>query len=110
VTLGGTQNLSEFELHCRAVLGLPIPEITLERAGASAVILADAESATAPEYMGLETALAMPKTDVRVFGKPTTRAYRRMAVALAFDTPGTDTDEIRARAKQAADSVEVIVR
>ncbi|MBS1904266.1 MAG: formate-dependent phosphoribosylglycinamide formyltransferase [Bacteroidetes bacterium] len=110
VTLGGTQNLSEFELHCRAVLGFPIPEITLERAGASAVVLADAESQNRPEYSGVEDALAMSKVDVRVFGKPTTRKYRRMAVALAFDTPGTNTDELRARARQAADLVKVIVR
>jgi phosphoribosylglycinamide formyltransferase 2 len=110
VTLGGTQNLSEFELHCRAVLGLPIPEITLERAGASAVVLAEAESQNRPEYSGVEDALALSKIDVRVFGKPTTRKYRRMAVALAFDTPATNTDELRARATQAADLVKVIVR
>lgn len=109
VTLGGTQNLSEFELHCRAVLGLPIPEITLERAGASAVILADAESSTPPRYTGLETALASRRSDVKVFGKPTTRKYRRMAVALAYDEVGTSTDYLRKKAKETADMVKVVV-
>src|SRR5213075_601901 len=57
VTLAGTQNFSEFELHARAILGLPIPAITLERVGASAVILADKDG-TAPKYIGLEKAMA----------------------------------------------------
>ncbi|HYM19716.1 MAG TPA: formate-dependent phosphoribosylglycinamide formyltransferase [Candidatus Kapabacteria bacterium] len=109
VTLARTQNLSEFELHCRAVLGLPIPEITLERAGASAVILAPEESKQAPNYEGVAEALAMPKTDIRIFKKPTTRKYRRMGVALAYDAVGTSTDELRKRAKEAADRVKVVV-
>src|SRR5690606_23048490 len=70
VTLAGTQNLSEFELHARAVLGLPIPEITLERAGASAVILAG-ENSDKPTYSGLAALANLTKTDFRIFGKPT---------------------------------------
>jgi phosphoribosylglycinamide formyltransferase 2 len=109
VTLAGTQNLSEFELHCRAVLGLPIPEITLERAGASAVILAPEESKQAPGYEGIADALAEPRTDIRIFKKPTTRKYRRMGVALAYDVVGTSTDTLRAKAKAVADKVTVVV-
>jgi len=107
VTLAGTQNFSEFELHLRAVLGLPIPEITLERAGASAVILSEIESMETPHYTGIEAAAAVPKSDLRIFGKPYTRKYRRMGVALAYDKPGTNTDELRKRAKEIADMVKV---
>src|SRR3546814_5008831 len=82
-----SQNLSEFDLHARTVLGLPIPEITLRHpAGASAVILAGRASERF-EIGGLAEALALggkgEEVDVRVFGKPVTRPYRRMAVALA---------------------------
>jgi phosphoribosylglycinamide formyltransferase 2 len=110
VTLSGSQNLSEFELHARAVLGLPIPEITLERTGASAVILAPEESNYEPDYNGLEDALREPRIDVRIFGKPSTRKYRRMGVALAYDNVGTSTDEVRERARVAADKVKVVLR
>lgn len=106
VTLAGTQNLSEFELHARAILGLPIPEIRLERAGVSAVILAN-KSVDTFSINGIEDALAQPNTDIRLFGKPTTRPYRRMAVALVYDQPGTDTDSLRKKAKDAADKVTV---
>ena len=106
VTLAGTQNLSEFELHARAVLGLPIPEITLERAGASAVILANRESTT-PVYSGIENAMENKQTDLRIFGKPTTRPYRRMGVALAYDKPGSDISRIIARAVEIAKQVKV---
>jgi phosphoribosylglycinamide formyltransferase 2 len=84
VTLGNTQNLSEFELHARAILGIPINEITLEKNGASAVILASTENNSLPVFSGLEKAAVMPNTDFKIFGKPSTRPYRRMAVALAF--------------------------
>jgi phosphoribosylglycinamide formyltransferase 2 len=107
VTLAGTQNLNEFELHLRAVLGLPITEITLERAGASAVILARDENPNQPVYSGIEEALKFPKTDLRIFGKPNTRMYRRMGVALAYDKIGTGTDELRKHAKQVADCIKV---
>ncbi len=107
VTLVGTQNLSEFELHARAILGLPIPEIKLEKAGASAVVLANA---TLEQFTitGVEKALEQKNTDVRVFGKPTTRPYRRMAVALVYDDVNTDMDRLRKKAKVAADLIHVV--
>jgi phosphoribosylglycinamide formyltransferase 2 len=86
VTLAGTQNLSEFELHARAVLGLPIPKIEWIQNGASAVVLASETSDEIPQFEGLSAALIEENTEVRIFGKPTTRPYRRMAVALAFGT------------------------
>jgi phosphoribosylglycinamide formyltransferase 2 len=106
VTLAGTQNLSEFELHARAILGLPIPEIKLERAGASAVVLA---SKTAEQFTitGIENALTQTNTDVRVFGKPGTKPYRRMAVALVYDTIGADMNLLRKKAKAVADCIKV---
>ena len=106
VTLAGTQNLSQFELHARAILGLPIPAIQLERAGASAVILAS-KTADSFTITGVEKALEQPNIDVRIFGKPTTRPYRRMAVALVYDGIGADTNELRKKAKIAADSIVV---
>lgn len=107
VTLAGTQNYNEFELHLRAVLGLPITEITLERAGASAVILANDESKKEPVYSGFEEAAKIPKSDFKIFGKPETRMYRRMGVGLAYDKSNGDTTELRKRAKQAADCIRV---
>jgi len=86
VTLAGTQNFSEFELHARAVLGLSIPEVTLLRNGASAVVLATSESNNQPIFEGLNEATSIPNSDFKIFGKPTTRPYRRMAVALAYGT------------------------
>ncbi len=107
VTLAGTQNFNEFELHLRAVLGLPISEITLERSGASAVILANDESKKEPAYSGFEEAAGFPKSDFRIFGKPETRMYRRMGVALAYDKIDADTNELRKRAKEIADCIKV---
>jgi phosphoribosylglycinamide formyltransferase 2 len=106
VTLAGTQNLSEFELHARAILGLPIPEIKLEKAGASAVVLAG-KTADQFKITGIEKALQQNNTDVRVFGKPSTRPYRRMAVALTYDQPDADINELRKKAKQAADQLTI---
>ncbi len=108
VTLAGTQNLSEFELHARAVLGLPIPEIELLKAGASAVVLADKDGVN-PSYTGVEAALSEPGTDIRMFGKPTTRPYRRMAVALAYGEAGSDVDAVKQKAIANAAKVKVIV-
>ena len=108
VTLAQTQNLNEFELHLRAVLGLPIPRIELLRSGVSAVVLADEASKTAPHYEGIENALSEPGSDVRIFGKPSTRQYRRMAVALAYDEIGCDMNALRQRAKQAAAQIKVV--
>ncbi|MGW6300630.1 phosphoribosylglycinamide formyltransferase 2 [Peribacillus butanolivorans] len=81
VTLA-TQNLSEFALHVRAILGFPIPEITLITPGASRPLKAPVELS---EYsiVGVEQALALPNTQVRVFGKPVTKVGRRVAVALS---------------------------
>lgn len=106
VTLAGTQNFSEFELHARAVLGLPISEITLERVGASAVILAEHEGAN-PTYIGIEKAMAHTKSDLRIFGKPITRPYRRMAVALTYDNVGSNVDAVKQRAIEIATMVKV---
>ena len=107
VTLAGTQNFSEFELHARAVLGLPIPEIILERVGASAVVLASKEG-TNPTYTGIEEAISSPQTDFRIFGKPTTRPYRRMAVALAWDKIGSDVVKVKKTAIENAKKVKII--
>ena len=76
-----SQNLSEFDLHARAILGLPIPLIEACE-GASAVVLATREGVN-PQYEGVAQALSVAGVDVRIFGKPSTRPYRRMAVALA---------------------------
>lgn len=108
VTLAGTQNFNEFELHLRAVLGLPIAEITLEKAGASAVILA-AENSTNPTYSGIEQIASLSKTDFKIFGKPTSRPYRRMGVALVNDSLETPMEEIIERAKASAKLVKVMV-
>ena len=86
VTLAGTQNFSEFDLHARAILGIPILNIPLLKNGASAVILADNESSEWPIYEGLEEAAEHQNTDFKIFGKPATRKYRRMGVALANGT------------------------
>ena len=92
-----TQNLSEFDLHARAILGLPIPEIKLLRPGASHVVLANKESEKFT-IDGIGDALTIPDVEVRVFGKPTTRVNRRMAVVLA------PTVEI---AKKAAEKISI---
>jgi len=106
VTLAGTQNMSEFELHAKAILGLPIPEITLERKGASAVILAAAEGKN-PAYLGIENVLENKKTNVRVFNKPTTRPFRRMAVVLTYDTLESNVDEVKQKAIALAKKITV---
>lgn len=77
-----SQNLSEFDLHLRAILGLPIPEISYYGPSASAVILAD-RVASDFSFAGLSSALTIPNTDIRLFGKPSTRVNRRMGVALS---------------------------
>lgn len=107
VTLAGTQNLSEFELHARTILGLPIPEITQDRAGVSAVILATKESSNTPTFTGIEEAIKEPQTDIRIFGKPTTRPYRRMGVTLAYGKVDADMDALRKKAAEAASKVSV---
>lgn len=106
VTLAKTQNLNEFELHLRAILSLPIHEIKLEKAGASAVILA-VESSINPTYSGIEKIAALAKTDFRIFGKPTSRPYRRMGVALVNDSLETPIAELVERAKIAANLIKI---
>jgi phosphoribosylglycinamide formyltransferase 2 len=106
VTLAGTQNFNEFELHLRAILSLPIFEITLEKAGASAVILAT-ENSKKPNFTGIEKIAALSKTDFRIFGKPTSRPYRRMGVALVNDVLGTPIEEVVEKAKEAAQLIKV---
>jgi phosphoribosylglycinamide formyltransferase 2 len=95
-----TQRLSEFDLHARAILGLPV-DVSMTNTGASAVIYGGMDSKNL-QYDGLEAALAVPCSDVRLFGKPESFVKRRMGVALAT---GKDTDEARSRAKLAASLV-----
>ena len=106
VTLGKTQNLNEFELHARAILGIPIPEVKLFRNGASAVILAKDKSLSEPVFVGVEKALSETDTDVRLFGKPSTRAYRRMGVILKSGKE--DVETLTAEAKNIASQVSVL--
>lgn len=106
VTLAGTQNLSEFELHARAILGLPIPNITMEKAGASAVVLAS-QNGTVKSYNGVEAVLNNEKTDVRIFNKPTTRPYRRMGVVLTYDKVGSDVAAIKQKAIDLAKQIQI---
>lgn len=109
VTLGQTQNLSEFELHARAVLGFPIPTIQQLQYGASAVILADDASNNVPEYPGLEEALTAPATDIRIFGKIPTRPHRRMGVVLCSAPVGSDINALRDKCKSLAAKIQVKV-
>lgn len=107
VTLAGTQNFNEFELHCRASLGLPIPCIKTLRKGASAVILSTESSSNPPTYKGIELTCE-EDADVRIFGKPTTRPNRRMGVVLVSGDFSEDLDAIRNKAKRLASYVEVL--
>ncbi len=107
VTLAHTQNLNEFELHARALLGLPIPSIELRQAGVSAVILAHDSGQRPPSYSGVEAALEKPCSDIKLFGKPSTRPYRRMGVALTYGPLDSDMGAMRAEARLLADCVTV---
>jgi phosphoribosylglycinamide formyltransferase 2 len=98
-----SQNLSEFALHVRAFLGLPIPGIELRKPSASAVILPEGDSSDI-RYAGLEEALASPDTDLRLFGKPEIRGRRRMGVALAS---AGDVESARTLASAVAQAVKV---
>ena len=102
VTLA-SQNLSEFDLHARAIMGLPIPATIRARPAASAVILADRDSEQV-SYTGLAEALTEEGTDLRIFAKRTSRPYRRMGVALA--TAG-DIEEARRKARDAASHIRI---
>lgn len=107
VTLANTQNYNEFELHLRAVLGLPIIEITQERIGASAVILAT-EHSDNPSFSGIEELASAPKSDFRLFGKPSARPYRRMGVVVTYDGVDGDVKAVTERAKKLAGKVKVL--
>jgi len=98
-----SQDLSQFALHARAILGLPIPNIVQHGPSASAVILVEGESDHV-SYGNLNEALAAPDTQLRLFGKPRVKGKRRMGVAIAR---GNSIDEARTKAKGAADAVEV---
>ncbi len=106
VTLAGTQNLNEFELHCRTVLGLPIPEIRQEKAGASAVILSTIE-AIHPIYTGLDLVCQNPRADFRLFGKEVARVHHRMGVVVLNQKLGANVLELQQTARKLADLVEV---
>lgn len=104
VTLGHTTNLSEFELHLRAIMGWPIPAIHLEHCGCSAVILSPIESNQPLEYNLLE-ALKEDRTRIRIFGKPEAHIGRRMGVTLCYGELGDDLNTLRDKAKRLAKTV-----
>lgn len=99
----GTQSISEFGLHLRAILGLPISEVTVERPGASHAIVAD-EAIDTPAFTGVEAAFDTPETDLRLFGKPSAYDGRRMGVAVST---AEDVDSARERAESAAAQVAI---
>ena len=104
VTLGHTTNFSEFELHFRAVMGLPIPAIHLEHCGCSAVVLSPKESDKPLEYNLLDVC-SEDRSRVRIFGKPVAHRGRRMGVVLCYDELGADMDALRDKAKRLAKTV-----
>jgi phosphoribosylglycinamide formyltransferase 2 len=95
-----SQRFSEFELHARAILGLPV-DVAMTKAGASAVIYGGVDAKDLV-FEGLDKAMAVPEADIRLFGKPESFVRRRMGVALAT---GKDVEEARSRAKLAASLV-----
>ena len=105
VTLANTQNYNEFELHARAILGITVPKINLLKNGASAVVLANGERSAFPLIKGLEQASLIQNSDFKIFGKPSTRKYRRMAVALAYGDESTE--ELVDRAKDVASYISI---
>ncbi|MEH2458465.1 formate-dependent phosphoribosylglycinamide formyltransferase [Nostoc sp.] len=99
-----SQNINEFELHLRAILGLPIPHIEQLGASASAVILAS-EKSDSIGFTGVADALSEKDVDIRLFGKPNAHPYRRMGVALA---KGVNVQEAREKATKAASKITII--
>lgn len=111
VTLAGTQNFSEFELHARAVLGLPVHDIEALRNGASAVVLAPPSIESGPPvFEGVLQAASVPHTDLRMFGKPSVRPFRRMGVAVAYGDRSASVVELTEKAKQTAAMIHVGVQ
>lgn len=104
VTLGHTTNFSEFELHFRAVMSLPIPAIHLEHCGCSAVVLSPKECDKPLEYNLLDVC-SEDRSRVRIFGKPVAHRGRRMGVVLCYDELGADMDALRDKAKRLAKTV-----
>lgn len=100
-----TQYQNEFELHARAILGLPV-STTLREPGASAVIYGQLDE-KGIAFEGIDKALAVPQTDIRLFGKPEAFKKRRMGVALAF---GNSVEDARVRAKEAASKIKTAVK
>lgn len=100
-----SQDLSEFALHARAILGLPIPNIAFHGPSASKAIVVEGESSNVT-FMGLEKALSMPDTSMRIFGKPTVSGHRRMAVLLAR---GNSVEEARKKVQEMAKCLKVDV-
>ena len=98
-----SQDLSEFALHARAILGLPIPNIASHGPSASAVVLVEGDSVNVT-FGNLGAALAQVDTQLRLFGKPEVQGRRRMGVALAR---GQDIEEARAKARKSAAAVTV---
>jgi phosphoribosylglycinamide formyltransferase 2 len=108
VTLAGTQNFTEFELHARAVLGIPVLSIDHVRNGASAVVLApEGVQADASRVVRVAADAVMPDTDFRIFGKPSVRPYRRMAVGLAHGPLDSDAHGLVAKAQEVAGKLSV---
>ncbi len=105
VTLGGTQNYSEFELHARAIVGIPVKEVVQIRNGASSVILAEDEGSAFPEFLGVEKAARVEGADFILFGKPSTRPNRRMGVAIAFGEE--NIEDLVKKAKDVAEMIKV---
>lgn len=107
VTLAGTQNLNEFELHLRAILGLPVNEIQLLKSGVSSVILANEDGIENPKYSGIEEGLKIKNSDIKIFGKPVTRKNRRMGVALTYDEINTEINVLIKRAKEISSKIKI---
>ncbi len=106
VTLANTQNFSEFELHARAILGIPVNEINLLKNGASAVVLAKENNLNFPVFKGLEKAALIPNSDFKIFGKPSSSPYRRMAVGLSYGI-NEPVEQLVKRAKQIAGLINI---
>ncbi|WGK65626.1 formate-dependent phosphoribosylglycinamide formyltransferase [Croceiramulus getboli] len=107
VTLANTQNFNEFELHLRAILGLKVAEITQERIGASAVLLAN-DHLEHPRFEGIEAIATAARADFRLFGKPNARPYRRMGVVVTYDSLEGDVISTTQRAKTLAEKVKIV--
>jgi phosphoribosylglycinamide formyltransferase 2 len=105
VTMTGSQGLNEFELHARSILGYPIPEIKSLMNGVSAVVLAEKNNNGPITYTGIEEVLKEKNTEVRIFGKPTSRPYRRMGVVLLDGEE--DMDALRKKAAEMAAKIKV---